>query len=170
MHACITFSRTISNNNTTTKFSISSFFNIHRYHTLKHPLTLAYSFFPSLFCSSVAFSGSWPMCLLSKGEPNTVEWVSELPWQRNLTAGCNGNVIEREEQTFTYWGGLTFSPTRCWTGCFYIFNCRRLQLCAVYDQIGSREGNRSLSSDCRVNVLTNNALSPRLRINRIIKL
>ncbi len=105
-HACITFSRTISNNTTTTKFSISSFFNIHRHHTLKHPLTLAYSFFPSLFCCSVAFSGSWPMCLLSKGEPNTVEWVSELPWQRNLTAGCNGNVIEREEQTFTYWVGL----------------------------------------------------------------
>lgn len=46
------------------------------------------------------------MCLLSKGEPNTVEWVSELPWQRNLTAGCNGNVIEREEQAFTYWVGL----------------------------------------------------------------
>lgn len=31
---------------------------IHRYHTQKHPLTLAYSFFPSLFCCSVAFSGS----------------------------------------------------------------------------------------------------------------
>ncbi len=169
-HACITFSRTISNNNTTTKFSISSFFNIHRYHTLKHPLTLAYSFFPSLFCCSVAFSGSWPMCLLSKGWAEHCRvgvWVALatkphrwLQWKCNWKRRADIHIP----------GGLTFSPTRCWTGCFYIFNCRRLQLCAVYDQIESWEGNRSLSSDSRVNVLTNNALSPRLRINRIIKL
>lgn len=93
--------------NTTTKFSLlfpspASYAGIADKSIHWPELTLS---FTPLFCCSAAFSGSWPMCLLSKGEPNTVEWVSELPWQQNLTAGCNGNVIESEEQTFTYWVG-----------------------------------------------------------------
>lgn len=33
------------------------------------------------------------MCLLSKGEPYTVVWVSVLPWQQNLTAGLRSITI-----------------------------------------------------------------------------
>lgn len=144
-HACNTFSRI--NSGREHEYQFFHFFLLQTLtqtltqvlHT-KHPLTLAYPFFPSLFCCSVAFSGSWPMCLISKGEPSTVEWVSELPWQRNLTAGCNGNVIEREEQTFTYWVGLHSLRLTCWTGCSQIFNsqCSNFALLSDWMEAGRK--------------------------------
>lgn len=157
-HACITF-RTISDDNTTTKFSISSFFNIHRYHTQKHPLTLAYSFFPSLLTNVPAQQGWAEHCRVGVWVALATKPHSWLQWK----------WIEREEQTFTYWVGLhslrlaagqvvfTYSTV---DGSSFVLSMIRLEAGRATDPCPVTLG---------FNVLTNNALSPRLRINRIIK-